>query len=198
MDRRVPLLPRLHTHDELHTMFAYPDAGAAWAPRPFRPRRDPVTTTHPAIVLTTFTFEDEAERSAFRQDRLDDVARFLFEHLGRYGDPLEQIQRCLRRASGSAPTDGGTVTLAEDGGEIVGAVVTNDTHMAQYTPENLLVYIATHEGHRGRGIGTALMERALASVDGSVALHVEHDNPAAALYRKLGFTSKYLEMRLER
>jgi [ribosomal protein S18]-alanine N-acetyltransferase len=179
-------------------MFAYPDAGAAWAPASLRPRRDPVTTTYPAIVLTTFTFEDEAERSAFRQDRLDAVARFLFEHLGRYGDPLDQIQRCLRRASGNAPTDGGTVTLAEDGGEIVGAVVTNDTHMAQYTPENLLVYIATHAEHRGRGIGSALMERAIASVDGSIALHVEHDNPAAALYRKLGFTSKYLEMRLER
>ncbi len=179
-------------------MVVYPDAGAAWAPASLRPRRDPVTTTQPAIVLTTFTFEDEAERSAFRQDRLGDVARFLFEHLGRYGDPREQIQRCLRRASGSAPTDGGTVTLAEDGGAIVGAVVTNDTHMAQYTPENLLVYIATHEAHRGRGIGSALMERAIASVDGSVALHVEHDNPAAALYRKLGFTNKYLEMRLER
>ncbi len=157
-----------------------------------------MTTTHPTIVLTTFTFEDEAERAAFRRDRLDAVARFLFEHLGRYGDPLEHIERCLRRASGSAATDGGSVTLAEDGGEIVGAVVTNDTHMAGYTPENLLVYIATHAEHRGRGIGSALMERAVASVDGNVALHVEHDNPAVALYRKLGFTNKYLEMRLER
>ena len=179
-------------------MFAYPDAGAAWVPASLRPRRDPVTTTHPAIVLTTFTFEDEAERSAFQRDRLGAVAGFLFEHLGRYGDPLEQIERCLRRASGSGPTDGGTVTVAEDAGEIVGAVVTNDTHMAEYTPENLLVYIATHAAHRGRGIGSALMERALDSVEGSVALHVEHDNPAAALYRKLGFTSKYLEMRLVR
>ena len=31
---------------------------------------------------------------------------------------------------------------------------------------------------------------------GGIALHVEPDNPAKFLYEKLGFTHKYLEMRL--
>jgi ribosomal protein S18 acetylase RimI-like enzyme len=31
---------------------------------------------------------------------------------------------------------------------------------------------------------------------GNIALHVEPDNPAKILYEKLGFTNKYLEMRL--
>ncbi|MEJ2287888.1 MAG: GNAT family N-acetyltransferase [Deinococcales bacterium] len=157
-----------------------------------------MTQVQPSIVLTSFTFEDEAQRTTFRRERLDQAAHFLFRHLGRYGDPLDQIVHCLRRASGSAATDGGTVTLAEQDGELIGAAVTNDTHMSRYTPENLLVYIATHEEHRGRGIGAALLERVLTTVEGSVALHVEPDNPAAHLYRKLGFTQKYLEMRLER
>lgn len=157
-----------------------------------------MTQTRSRIVLTTFTFEDEAQRAAFRRDRLDRAASFLFRHLGRYGDPLDQIAHCLRRASGSGPTDGGTVTLAEQNGALLGVAVTNDTHMSRYTPENLLVYIATHEEHRGRGVGAALLERVLATVAGGVALHVEPDNPAAHLYRKLGFTQKYLEMRLER
>ncbi len=157
-----------------------------------------MTQAQPTIALTTYTFEDEAQRAAFRRDRLDPAARFLFRHLGRYGDPLDQIEHCLRRASGSGPADGGTVTLAEHDGALIGAAVTNDTHMSLYTPENLLVYIATHEDHRGRGIGAALLERVLATVEGSVALHVEPDNPAAHLYRKLGFTQKYLEMRWER
>lgn len=152
----------------------------------------------PTFVLTTYTFEDEAQRAAFRRERLDATADFLFRHLGRYGDPRDQIVHCLHRASGSAATDGGTVTLAEQDGGLIGAAVTNDTHMSRYTPENLLVYIATHEEHRGRGVGAALLERVLATVEGSVALHVEPDNPAAHLYRKLGFTQKYLEMRLER
>lgn len=157
-----------------------------------------MTQSESTLALTSWTFSGPQEREAFRRDRLDDVAGFLHRHLGVYGDPIDQIRACLLRAAGDGPTDGGTVTVAEDAGEIVGAVVTNDTHMRGYTPENLLVYIATHEGHRGRGIGRALMERALDAVHGSVALHVEPDNPAAHLYRKLGFTHKYLEMRRER
>jgi ribosomal protein S18 acetylase RimI-like enzyme len=157
-----------------------------------------VTKTQPSLTLHTFDFSDEAQRSTFRGDRMDAVAHFLHEHLGRYGDPLEQILRCLRRASGDDPTDGGTVTLAEEDGALVGVVVTNDTHMSGYVPENLLVYVATRADVRGRGIGAALMEHALDGLEGGVALHVEHDNPAARLYRRLGFTNKYLEMRLER
>lgn len=157
-----------------------------------------MTTTQSPLALTSFTFVSEDERASFRSDRLDEVARFLHAHLGRYGDSLDHIRLALLRAAGDAPHEGGSVTLAESGGEIVGAVVTNRTHMRGYTPENLLVYVATHEAHRGRGIGRAVMEEAARAVDGSIALHVEPDNPAVGLYRKLGFTQKYLEMRLER
>ena len=154
-----------------------------------------MTSARTPLVLTSFTLAGPDERAEFRSDRLDDVARFLHQHLGRYGDPIDQIRACLSRAAGDGPADGGTVTIAEVDDEIVGAVVTNDTHMTGYVPENLLVYIATHEGHRGRGIGRALMEGAIDAVEGAIALHVEPDNPAARLYEKLGFTAKYLEMR---
>ena len=40
------------------------------------------------------------------------------------------------------------------------------------------------------------MEQALKLTKGDVALHVEPDNPAKKLYERLGFTNKYLEMRL--
>lgn len=178
-------------------MFAYAAAAAVVAPLRSGPRRDLVTSTQPAIDLTSFDFADEAQRTAFRRDRLDGVARFLHTHLGRYGDPIDDIRRCLQRASGDGPADGGTVTLAESGGAVVGAVVTNSTHMGGYVPEHLLVYVATHGDLRGQGIGRALMERALDGLEGGVALHVEPDNPAARLYRRLGFTQTYLEMRRE-
>lgn len=154
-----------------------------------------MTTARTPLALTSFTLDGQDERASFRSDRLEDVARFLHRHLGRYGDPIEQIRACLLRAAGDGPADGGTVTIAELDGELVGAVVTNDTHMTGYVPENLLVYVATHEGHRGRGIGGAVMQAAIEAVDGAIALHVEPDNPAVRLYENLGFTSKYLEMR---
>lgn len=157
-----------------------------------------MTTSRMPLALTSYAFVSDRERAAFRRDRLDEVAHFLHAHLGRYGDSLDHIRSALERAGGDAPQQGGTVTIAEIGDEMVGAVVTLLTHMRGYIPENLLVYVATHEDHRGRGIGKALMERAAETVDGSIALHVEPDNPAIGLYRKLGFTQKYLEMRMER
>jgi len=48
-----------------------------------------------------------------------------------------------------------------------------------------------------QGVGKVLMKNALKLANGSVALHVEPDNPAVHLYKKIGFTNKYLEMRYE-
>lgn len=152
----------------------------------------------PARAVTTWTFDDDDESTRFRRDHLERVATFLDRHLDAYGDPVEQIERCLREASSRAPELGGTVTVAADGDDtIVGVVVTRRTHMGGYAPENLLVYVATHGERRGEGIGRRVMEAALAAVDGAVALHVEPDNPARHLYERLGFTHKYLEMRRE-
>ncbi len=67
--------------------------------------------------------------------------------------------------------------------------------MQGFVPENLLVYIATHNRFRGQGIGKKMMRLALETAEGNVALHVEPNNPAKILYEKLGFTNKYLEMR---
>jgi ribosomal protein S18 acetylase RimI-like enzyme len=157
-----------------------------------------MTTTPLPLTLVRVPLATATERAAFRDRRLDDVARFLHAQLGRYGDPLEHVRAALLRAAGDGPHDGGSVTLAEIDGELVGAVVTNDTHMSAYTPEHLLVYVATHADRRGQGIGRALLEHAVDALPGSVALHVEPDNPAVGLYRALGFTNKYLEMRLQR
>ena len=70
--------------------------------------------------------------------------------------------------------------------------------MEGYIPENILVYIAVNKDFRGKGLGKQLMEKAIGFATGSIALHVEPDNPAKKLYEKLGFTNKYLEMRLQR
>ncbi|GGL83079.1 hypothetical protein GCM10010840_21070 [Deinococcus aerolatus] len=122
------------------------------------------------------------------------VAGFLHTHLDEYGDALEDIQACLAYAQ----ERGGSVTYAEEDGELLGAVVTNRTGMSGFIPENILVYIAVHGKTRGRGLGKQLMETVLANVEGNVALHVEPHNPAKKLYERLGFTNKYLEMRLTR
>lgn len=124
------------------------------------------------------------------------IARFLEVHLDQYGDRREDILKCLDYAFD--PKRGGFVVVAAEGEEIQGAVVVNETGMSGYIPENILVYIAVDRSLRGKGVGKQLMQAALARAKGSVALHVEPDNPARKLYEALGFTNKYLEMRLQR
>ncbi|MBN3584465.1 GNAT family N-acetyltransferase [Algoriphagus aestuarii] len=126
----------------------------------------------------------------------NEIADFLFHHLGKYGDPKEDIMKCLDYALDQGLQAGGFVVLAREKGEIVGTLVMNKTGMSGYIPENILVYIAVDESQRGKGIGKKIMETAIKMANGAVALHVEPDNPARKLYERLGFTNKYLEMRL--
>jgi len=127
-----------------------------------------------------------------------EIADFLFTHLDQDGDPHADIMRCLDYALDQAVDKGGFAILAREQSDIVGALVMNKTGMSGYIPENILVYIAVDANQRGKGLGKKLMSTALDMANGDVALHVEPDNPARYLYEKLGFTNKYLEMRLKR
>lgn len=133
-----------------------------------------------------------------RPDEKNDIARFLFEHLEQYGDKLADINKAIEYALKERPSFGGKLFRGMVNNEIVGAVVINHTGMDGYIPENILVYIATHNEYRGKGIGKALMKFVIENTQGDIALHVEHDNPAKFLYDKLGFENKYLEMRLKK
>ena len=124
-----------------------------------------------------------------------EVNEFLFKSLQEYGDPKEDINAAMDYALGEENSPGGFVLVANDGDKIVGSVVVNRTGMKKYIPENILVYIATDAACRGKGIGKKLMETAIEHAEGSIALHVEPNNPAKGLFEKLGFTNKYLEMR---
>ncbi len=131
----------------------------------------------------------------------DQLADFLFENLDQFRDPREQIMSCLDYALGRQAARRGFILAASDcdhNGTLLGVSVVCETGMAGYVPENLLVYIAVDSKARGRGVGKALMEMAVETVRGDVALHVEHDNPARHLYERIGFTNKYLEMRYKK
>jgi ribosomal-protein-alanine N-acetyltransferase len=128
----------------------------------------------------------------------NEIADFLLLHLGKFGDPKEDILKCLDYVLDQGIHAGGFVILAREDGQIVGALVMNKTGMSGYIPENILVYIAVDATKRGSGIGSRILDTALQMANGAVALHVEPDNPARRLYERLGFTNKYLEMRLTR
>lgn len=127
-----------------------------------------------------------------------DIVDFLYEHLDEYGDEKHHISSCISYAYGDKAGQDGFIIVAHRDEQIRGAVIINHTNMGGYIPEHILVYIAVHGEARGQGIGKQLMERAIDTTEGDIALHVEPDNPAKYLYEKYGFTNKYLEMRLKK
>ncbi|MGK7397164.1 MAG: GNAT family N-acetyltransferase [Candidatus Cyclobacteriaceae bacterium M3_2C_046] len=128
----------------------------------------------------------------------DRIANFLYKHLDQFGDKKEDILKCLDYALSPFRHQGGFVLMLKENSRILGVVVMNHTGMEGYIPENILVYIAVHRDHRGKGLGKKLMKKSIELARGDIALHVEHDNPARKLYESIGFTNKYLEYRLKK
>jgi [ribosomal protein S18]-alanine N-acetyltransferase len=144
------------------------------------------------INYSVYTPSDHSEL------KKDEVLDFLFTHLDEYGDKREDISKCMDYALSDAEGKGGSVLVARENDTIVGALIMNNTGMSGYIPENILVYVAVHGSTRGKGVGKQLVQLAADNSQGSIALHVEPQNPARHLYEKMGFTNKYLEYRLQR
>jgi ribosomal-protein-alanine N-acetyltransferase len=146
-------------------------------------------------MIETKIFDAVNKPSSFEKKELID---FLHNHLQEYGDSKKDIQKAIDYSVKEFASFGGFTLLIIDNNKIVGVTVINKTGMGGYIPENILVYIATHQDYRGKGFGKILMQKAIGMVQGDIALHVESDNPAKILYEKMGFTNPYLEMRLKK
>jgi GNAT superfamily N-acetyltransferase len=146
-------------------------------------------------MIQTKVFNPENKPNTIEKES---IINFLFENLQEYGDPKSDIEKCINYALKETTSFGGFVLVAFLENEISGVVIVNQTGMKDYIPENILVYIATHKNFRGKGIGKFLMQKAIELTEGSIALHVEPENPARFLYEKVGFSSKYVEMRLKK
>ena len=127
-----------------------------------------------------------------------EIVNFLHEHLEQYGDAKQDIKRALDYAVKDTSSFGGFILIAHEGDSIRGAVVINRTGMEGYIPPNILVYIAIHKENRGKGLGKDLLDYTINYAKGDIALHVEKDNPARFLYKKVGFATPYLEKRLKK
>jgi ribosomal-protein-alanine N-acetyltransferase len=126
---------------------------------------------------------------------LPSLAEFLHENMRPYEDTLPDIRRALDYALSAGGSPGGFILAALREHDPVGAIVILNTGMGGYVPEHLLLFVGVRPVDRGQGIGAWLIREALQRCRGQVKLHVEYDNPAKRLYERLGFTTKYAEMR---
>lgn len=144
------------------------------------------------IEIKKITKEKEFNKFGITRNEFVD---FLFTHLDQFGDPKEDIQKCLDYAFSEEKAAGGFALAAFLEKKLVGALIMNKTGMSGYIPEWILVYIAVDASYRGKGFGRQIVEESFKHAKGDVKLHVEYDNPAKRLYERIGFTTKYAEMR---
>ncbi|MCP5454844.1 MAG: GNAT family N-acetyltransferase [Thermotogae bacterium] len=125
---------------------------------------------------------------------------FLYKSLEEYGDDRNSIEESIDYALSDSSGKGGFIVCIKSvkTGKFLAGAVINRTGMKEYIPENILVYIAVDRHFRGKGLGKILLKKIISLCEGNIALHVEYDNPAKFLYKKMGFKSKYAEMRLEK
>ncbi|MBD3165116.1 GNAT family N-acetyltransferase [bacterium] len=125
----------------------------------------------------------------------EEVVLFLHHKMKPYHDSIPDIERALDYALSDKECEGGFIMLTKVEGELVGVLTMLKTGMGGYIPENILLFVSVDPSMRGRGIGGKLCMHCINQADGDVKLHVEYDNPAKRLYERLGFTTKYAEMR---
>jgi ribosomal-protein-alanine N-acetyltransferase len=123
---------------------------------------------------------------------------FLHTHLDKFGDSREAIDKSISYAFSESEGCGGFLLAAYNDDELTGALVMNRTGMSEFIPENVLVYVAVDSRFRGKGYGREIINKAINLADGDVKLHVEYENPAKRLYERMGFTTKYAEMRFKK
>lgn len=145
------------------------------------------------LEIKVIKTNEELEKIVGRENFIN----FLHTHLDRFRDPKDQIEMSIDYAFSPSDGKGGFLLAAYYDGNLVGTLVMNSTGMDGYIPANILVYIAVDASYRGKGIGKQIMQKSFEVAEGSIKLHVEYDNPAKRLYERLGFTSKYAEMRYE-
>ncbi|HKK69663.1 MAG TPA: GNAT family N-acetyltransferase [Candidatus Krumholzibacteria bacterium] len=122
---------------------------------------------------------------------------FFHETMEPWNDSPEDVRGALDYLFSDEPGKGGFLVLAEVDGELAAALAMLNTGMKGYVPAHILLFVSVDPSMRGKGIGGDVVRYALDQCEGPVKLHVEYENPAKRLYERLGFTSKYAEMRYD-
>lgn len=126
-----------------------------------------------------------------------EIVDFFHYKMKPYEDLPKDIEAALDYLFSDDPYAGGFLMLAKVDGKMGGLLAMLNTGMGGYVPENILLFVSVDPALRGRGIGRQIIEGSIAECQGDVKLHVEYDNPAKRLYERVGFTTKYAEMRYE-
>jgi len=124
------------------------------------------------------------------------LVKFLFNNQGERDIEKADITSSIEYAMKERPSFGGFILTAEREEQIVAAMIINKTGMTGYGPENILVYFGADESTENhQDVSRELLQKTIKMTHEDIAFLVTPDNPWKAIFRRLGFESKLMEMK---
>jgi len=146
--------------------------------------------THIIILDDARSLIDIEQITDFQSHTKEEISSIAKKYLAEYSDPLIEMNDAIDNA-----IQKGFVLLAKQNDTILGICIIVNTQFDDFIPTYHLAYIGTSTDHKGRGIGTELIKRAIDVTEGKISLHVDLNNNAAKkLYEKMGFKHVYNRM----
>ena len=109
----------------------------------------------------------------------------------------EEIAEALDYALKNRPSFGGYIFTLWENDQVISCVVVNQTGMGPYNPGYVLVYAVLHPDYlQEEDLLQDLVQRAVRHAKGEIAMHLRPNNPGIDLFKRMGFTEKYVELRL--
>ena len=124
------------------------------------------------------------------------IVTFLHKHMQNKTADKDTILRSIDYVYSKNQGKGGFILLGVQDNEILGCVVINETGMAGYNAENILVYMAVDPRYRDLGLEKRLIEHAKKLAKGCISTFVEPSSATTDFYKKIGFQNRTVELRL--
>lgn len=124
------------------------------------------------------------------------IVTFLHKNMELPNADKETILRSIDYVYSKNQGKGGFILLGVQDNEIIGCVVINETGMAGYNAENILVYMAIDPKYKGVGLEKRLIDHAKKLAKGCISTFVEPSAASNELYRQIGFQNRNVELRL--
>jgi len=127
----------------------------------------------------------------------NELVKFLVKNVP--SDNRQYIGGAIDYALKIKPSFGGFIITAQDGDNIVAAVVANKTGLEGYGPSYVLAYAVFHPDAASCDVLVQqIFRKVSACADGDISMRLTPRSPALKLFKKIGFKSEYIELRLHK
>jgi GNAT superfamily N-acetyltransferase len=125
------------------------------------------------------------------------LIRFLQENTenGKFSDT--EITEAVECAVKERPSLGGFILTLQDEEELLGALVVNCNGLETMNPRHRLTLMAVSKKHRLNGVPQKMITKAIEYAGGDLALQLEQNPEEVQFFEKLGFQTRYVELRLQ-